>query len=148
MKKYLLLLCILFVLIFSVFVFNSQAQWFPPPYIYSPSMLLPVYPICNSGLNFISGYGTLPLLPYPLLNATRFSKIAGSPSKTAPTTTTAIPYSSFYFPTTIIPTFTLTTSYFLYNVNFYTSLYYFPPTTTSAYGTLSVLNSAIPFPFP
>ena len=147
MKKYLLLLCILCVFIFSVFVFNSQAQWFPPPYIYSPSMLLPVYPICNSGLNFISGYGTLPLLPYPLLNATRFSKIAGSPSKTAPTTTTAIPYSSYYFPSTI-PTFTLTTSYFLYNVNFYTSLYYFPPTTTSAYGTLSVLNSAIPFPFP
>jgi len=147
MKKYLLLLCILFVLIFSIFVFNSQAQWFPPPYTYSPSMLLPVYPMYNSGLNFISGYGTLPLLPYALLNATRFSKIAGSPSKTAPTTTTAIPYSSYYFPTTI-PTLTLTTSYYLYNVNFYTSIYYFSPTTTSAYGTWSVLNSAIPFPFP
>jgi len=146
MKKYLLLLCILFVLIFSVFVLNSQAQWFPPPYIYSPSMLLPVYPICNSGLNFISGYGTLPLLPYALLNATRFSKIAGSQSKTAPTTT-AIPFSSAYFPNTI-PTFTLSTSYWLYNVNFYTSIYYFPPTTTSTYGTWSILNSAIPFPFP
>ena len=145
MKKYLLLLCILFLLIFSVFVFNSQAQWFPPPYTYSPSMLLPVYPMYYSGLNFISGYGALPLLPYPLLNATRFSKISGSPSKSTPTTT--IPYSSAYFPDTI-PTFTLTTSYYLYNVNFYTSLYYFPPTTTSAYGNWSVLDSAIPFPFP
>ncbi len=145
MKKYLLLLCILFVLIFSIFVFNSQAQWFPPPYTYSPSMLLPVYPMYYSGLNYISGYGTLPLLPYALLNATRFSKIAGSPSKAAPTT--AIPYSSYYFPDTI-PTFTLPTSYFLYNVNYYTSIYYFPPTTTSSYGSWSVLNSAIPFPFP
>ena len=108
-------------------------------------MLLPVYPIYNSGLNFISKYGALPLLPYALLNATRFSKISGSPSKTAPTT--VIPYSSAYFPDTI-PIFTLPTPYYLYNVNFYTSIYYFPPTTTSAYGTLSVLDSAIPFPFP
>ena len=147
MKKYLLLVCILFVLIFSMFVLNSQAQWFPPPNTYSPSMILPVYPHYYSALNFLSGYRALPLLPYALLNATRFSKIAGSsPSKTAPTTT-AIPYSSYYFPNTI-PTFTLPTSYFLYNVNYYTSLLYFPPTTSATYGSYVVTNSAIPFPFP
>jgi len=145
MKKYLLLFCIVFTFIFSTFILNSQAQWFPPPFTYSPSMLLPVYPIYTSGLNSLSGSRTLPLLPYALLNATRFSKIAGSTSKSVPTTT--IPYSSYYFPVTI-PTFTLPTSYFLYNANYYTSLYYSPPTTTATYGNYIVLNSAIPFPFP
>ena len=147
MKKY-MFLCGISVLLFSLCVGNSQAQWFPPSYTYSPSMLLPVYPIYYSG-NYMLGYGSLPLLPCALLNAARFSKItgspsSGSPSKVAPTTT--IPFSSYYFPT--LPAVTVTTSYYLYNVNYLTSLYYFPPTTTSAYGTWGLLDTAIPFPFP